>query len=279
MSIKKDPGGRRSIQVEVEVPGPPEEVWDAIASGPGISSWFVPTTFEHGEDGTPRRMILDFGPGMESHSTVTSWDPPRRFTADSQDLGPDAPPVATEWIVEAKDGGSCTVRVVHSLFSETDDWDNQLHAWESGWPGFFRVLRQVLEHFRGQFAEAVQVMSIATSGDDAAAWEEVAGALGLVGEVTVGTEGSSTGDAPPFHGDVVDVIDPQELLLRIDRPGDGLAHLFAMKMSGQAMVYARFFFFGPDASATARDAETRWKAWLDGRLAGDASGHGDAPSR
>lgn len=37
MSVKKEVSGRRSVQVEVEVPGTPEEVWQAIASGPGIS--------------------------------------------------------------------------------------------------------------------------------------------------------------------------------------------------------------------------------------------------
>jgi hypothetical protein len=43
-SVKKgSPSGRRWVQVEVEVPGTPEEVWQAIATGPGISSWFVPT--------------------------------------------------------------------------------------------------------------------------------------------------------------------------------------------------------------------------------------------
>ncbi len=40
MSVKKEASGRRSVQVEVEVPGTPEEV-EAIATGPGISSWFV----------------------------------------------------------------------------------------------------------------------------------------------------------------------------------------------------------------------------------------------
>jgi hypothetical protein len=43
MSVKIDPSGRRSVQVEVEVPGTPEQVWQAIATGPGVSSWFVPT--------------------------------------------------------------------------------------------------------------------------------------------------------------------------------------------------------------------------------------------
>ena len=43
MSVKKEASGRRYVQVEVEVPGTPEEVWQAIATGPGVSSWFVPT--------------------------------------------------------------------------------------------------------------------------------------------------------------------------------------------------------------------------------------------
>jgi hypothetical protein len=46
VSVKKEVSGRRSVQVEIEVPGTPEEVWQAIATGPGISSWFVPTEFK-----------------------------------------------------------------------------------------------------------------------------------------------------------------------------------------------------------------------------------------
>ena len=36
----------RSIRLEVEVVGTPEEVWRAIATGAGISSWYVPHTVE-----------------------------------------------------------------------------------------------------------------------------------------------------------------------------------------------------------------------------------------
>ena len=35
MSIKREASGRRSIQVDIEVPGTPEEVWEAIATGQG----------------------------------------------------------------------------------------------------------------------------------------------------------------------------------------------------------------------------------------------------
>src|SRR5690242_1434902 len=138
MSVKKEASGRRSIQVEVEVPGTPEEVWQAIATGPGISAWFVPTEVEGREGGT---VACHFGPGMDSEATITAWQPPHRFAAESAGSTPEAPPLGTEWIVEARDGGTCVVRVVHSFFASTADWDDQLTGTESGWPAFFRILR------------------------------------------------------------------------------------------------------------------------------------------
>ena len=179
MSVKKEASGRRSVQVEVEVPGTPEEVWQAIATGPGISSWFVPTEFEE-RDGKPVAVKLNFGPGMESSSPITTWDPPRRFGAESPGWMPGSPTVADEWTVEARGGGVCVVRVVHSLFASTDDWDNQLEGTESGWPGYFRILRIYLTHFRGQRSAMMQWMAPA-AGTEAEAWETLTAALGLKG--------------------------------------------------------------------------------------------------
>ena len=84
MSVKKEPSGRRSVQVEVEVPGTPEEVWRAIATGPGISSWFVPTRSDERQGG---QMVCTFGPGMDCPATITSWDAPKRFAAEAT-MGP-----------------------------------------------------------------------------------------------------------------------------------------------------------------------------------------------
>ena len=64
MSVKVEANGRRSVEVEFEVPGTPEEVWQALATGPGISSWFVPTDIDE-RDGKPVAVKLNFGPGME----------------------------------------------------------------------------------------------------------------------------------------------------------------------------------------------------------------------
>src|SRR5580700_4112561 len=174
MSVKKDANGRRSVQVEVEVPGTPEQVWQAIATGPGVGAWFVPTEVDGRIGGT---VTSHFGGGMDSVKTITEWDAPHRFAAEGS-WGPNTPTVATEWIVEARGGGTCIVRVVHSLFAETDDWDNQLTGVESGWPSFFSILRLYLEHFAGQPSSQIQLLAMpAASG----AWEKLAGALNLAG--------------------------------------------------------------------------------------------------
>ena len=94
MSVKKEASGRRSLQVEVEVPGTPEEVWQAIATGPGISSWMVPAEFEV-RDGKPVAVKMNFGPGMEIRSSVTAWEPLRKWASQSDGV-PGSPPIANE---------------------------------------------------------------------------------------------------------------------------------------------------------------------------------------
>ena len=178
MSLTSDASGRRSVQIEVEVPGTPEEVWQAIGTGPGISSWFVPTQFEE-RDGKPVALTVSFGPGMEARSVVTAWDAPRMFANESEGWMPGSPPVASERSVEARGGGICIVRIVHGLFASTDEWDDQLEATASAWPAFLRNLRLHLTHFRGQRSAIMQVMT--PVGTEADAWDTLTLALGVKG--------------------------------------------------------------------------------------------------
>ncbi|MCC6984627.1 MAG: SRPBCC domain-containing protein [Bauldia sp.] len=260
MPVKKEASGRRSVEAEIEVPGSPEEVWRAIASGPGISSWFVPTTLEERAGGTT---ASSFGPGMDSVATITAWDPPRRFAAETQE---EPGTVATEWTVEAKAGGTCVVRVVHSWFASTDDWDDQFEGHSQGWIGFFQILRLYLTHFRGQTATSVQLMAMSGETPEAA-WARLAGPLGLTG-ASAGDNVSAPAGAPPFHG-VVETANPPEhpaLLLRLDRPAPALAHFFAMPMGGQVLLPVRFYLYGPAAADLAPGIEKTWQAWLDQRF-------------
>ena len=263
MSVKKEASGRRSIQVEVEVPGTPEEVWQAIATGPGISSWFVPTEFEE-SDGKPVAVKMKFGPGMESRSPVTAWEPPQKWAAQGEGWG-GSPPIATEWSVEARAGGVCLVRVVNSLFASTDDWDNQLEATEFGWPGFFRTLRIYLTHFRGQRSAIMQFVA-PVAGTEAEAWESLTAALGLK-SLSVGQRWTAPTGAPAFSG-VAEYVtqSPYDALLRFDKPGPGVAALGTYNMGGQSMVALGFYLYGDPAAGTLARETPLWDAWFQERF-------------
>ena len=258
MSVKKEANGRRSISVEVEVPGTPEEVWDAIATGPGISKWFVPAQIEPHVGG---KIVLNFGPGMDSESEVTAWDAPHRFQATGQGLGPNAPEMATEWTVEARAGGTCTVRVVHSLFAETDEWDNQLGEVESGWPSFFVVLRMYLSQYRGQPGAHFQVMA-PVPGTVIEGWRTLMGKLGLPSLASGAKVQSQTGTAP-LTG-VVEKVGPaphpHEAIVRLDDP-PGAAVLSTCGMGEHTFFVGSFYFFGPKATEGLK-AEKEWQDWL-----------------
>lgn len=264
MSVKKEASGRRSIQVEVEVPGTPEEVWQAIATGPGISSWFAPTEFEE-RDGKPVAMTVNLGPGMESRSVVTAWDAPRKFVSEGDGWFPGAPPIATEWSVEARAGGVCVVRMVQSLFASTDDWDDQLIGTESGIPGAFRILRIYLAHFRGQRSAFMQFMA-PVAGTPADAWATLSAALGF-SVVGVGQSWAVPAGVPAMGGVVEHVNQsPPGALLRLDQPGPGTAALFTMDLGESVMAVLSFYLYGDQAAATVARERPLWQAWIQERF-------------
>ncbi len=195
MSTKKEANGRRSVQIEFEVHGTPEEVWKAIATGPGISSWFVPTEFEE-RDGKPVSMKLNFGPGMEIRTDLTAWEPPMMFATEAGHPG--SPPIANEWIVEARGEGVCVIRIVQSLFASTDDWDDQLESAKTGLASFLSILQIYLKHFRGQNSTVMKWMA-PFAGTDAKAWETLTMALGLK-DLVVGRRMSPTAGVPSLRG-------------------------------------------------------------------------------
>jgi uncharacterized protein YndB with AHSA1/START domain len=260
MSVKKDLPDRRYVEVEIEVPGTPEQVWQTIATGPGISSWFVPTQVDERVGGS---VVSNFGPGMESVATVTEWSPPARFAAESADLGPEAPKVATEWIVEARSGSTCIVRVVHSLFTDSDTWDNSLESWEGGWPGFFKLLKLVLTHFPGRPCSAFRLMGMAP-GPEADAWKTLTDALGITG-AELGQRVKAKAGAPPIAG-VVERVGvekfPSICVVRIDEPAPGIVSMFAMSMGGSILVPMDVFLYGDEAAAVAAREEPVWREWL-----------------
>jgi uncharacterized protein YndB with AHSA1/START domain len=259
MAVKIDETGKRWVQVEVEVPGTPEQVWDAIATAQGVTSWFVPT--EMRDDGT---IVSHFGPGMDSVAKRISEERPHRFAGESKGWKPGSPPLATEWIIEARSGGTCIVRVVHSLFASTDEWDDQLTGTESGWPSFFRVLKAYLTYFRGQYGATMQFM-INSAQPAAPVWSAVTDALGLTGAAAGERRKAPTG-VPPFAG-IIEFVGQEgphkeQMVLRLDEPTRGLAHVYVMSMGPKSLVLMRVFLYGEQAAAAVARDEPLWNARL-----------------
>ena len=263
MPVKKEPSGRRSVQAEVQVPGTPEAVWQAIATGPGISAWFVPTEVDGRVGG---KTVCHFGTddSMDSVATITQWQPPHRFAAETEE-GPGT--VATEWTVAATAGGTCTVRVVHAWFADNDDWDTQFEGHAKGWGSFFKVLRLYLEHFPGEASALVQTAA-QHDGPLSEAFERLLAPLGLT-QPQEGQAVQRSGDAPELAGTVLDVQNAPEgfgVILWLDKPAPALAHMIGFPMGGPIYLSVRFYLYGDQVDAMAGELDATWQTWLDARF-------------
>lgn len=261
MPVKKDGRGKRWVEMELLLPGTPEQIWQAMATGEGNSAWFTHTTLEERFGG---RLQFEFGPGMASSGEITAWEPPFHFGYVEREWSEGAPPVATEITIAARSGDRCVVRMVHSLFTTRDDWDDQLEGFESGWPGFFDVLRVYLAHFAGQPAAAARanLMLEGAAGDG---WKRITAAVGLAG-VDVGDRRTLNDAQAPLSG-VVEAIHQtaqhRYVLLRLDAPAPGVAVLGAYGMGGGAHLALSLFFYGERAGATAAQCTAVWQAALE----------------
>lgn len=168
------------IREEITLAATPEQVWDAIATGPGVDSWFMGhSEIEPGKGGTNRLEIL----GRTQESTITAWEPGRRlaFHGDDPDDGTFA---AFEFLIEGRDGGSSVLRCVHNG-TLVDDWEAQYDGIKLGDPMHLRKLAAYLAHFPGRTSKFNLFLIGPAVADDAKVWSTFADALS-VGDITEG---------------------------------------------------------------------------------------------
>jgi uncharacterized protein YndB with AHSA1/START domain len=263
--MSDQPSGKRAIEREIEVPGTPEEVWRAIATGPGITSWYVPHTVEERTGGA---MTASFGPGPELQVTgrVAAWEPPHRVLFDG---GEGVPGLAFEWLVEARDGGSCVVRLVNTGFGSGEEWDGQYDGMNEGWTLFLVNLRLHLTHFAGRVATPL-LPTADWEGPRGEAWAALTGALGLPAAPAPGERVATTAPDAPLLGGTVAEVGPGRLALVLDEPAPGTAILAAEGMGEHCSVSVWSYLYGDEGAAAAARDEPRWRAWLAAQNCGPA---------
>src|SRR5579871_1221389 len=154
----------------------PEVVWEGISSASEIVRWFAPEA--RVEPGVSGSYFVSWGPGMEGTSRITVWEPAhhlqlveqRTFAGARQegcmeptDTVGEPARIVVDYYLEAK-GGSTVLRLVHSGFGVTADWDNEFESTHYGWMMFVRNLRHaVTRHLRTPCRQAMLVIESALS--------------------------------------------------------------------------------------------------------------------
>jgi uncharacterized protein YndB with AHSA1/START domain len=241
---------------EFDVDATPEEVWDAIATGPGVDAWFMGNNeIEPGEGGTTRMTTK----AWTEEGTITAWQPPNRFAYRTPE-GEDGALHAFEYLVEAREKGSTVVRWVHSGFLG-DNWEKEYEGLSEGDPMYFDKLRIYLTYFRGRTATPVNVFGGPVIPDRADAWATYHRALGLDAAPALGDQVSLTPEGLPQLDGEVDWLSRDFLGVRTD---DGIYRFMHISVfGGPTGVGHHIFVDGLDQEET----ERAWGEWLNGVFA------------
>ncbi|MEU5398022.1 SRPBCC domain-containing protein [Streptomyces sp. NPDC005963] len=238
------------IELETVLPASPEEVWEAIATGPGIDSWFMGRNeVEQREGGVS---AMDTG-GHREEAVITAFEPGKRFAARTAQ-GEDGRFMAFEYLIEGRDRGSTVLRVVHSGLLG-DDWQDEYDALRRGWPFHLHTLREYLAHFPGRTAVPVFAMAPSHGKTPQEVRASLTRALSLPARVAVGARvHAELAGLPPLDGEVVWSDDERMEV----RTADGIYTFH--HGSGVALMFHHLF--GPDTDG----AEAAWQRWLTGLL-------------
>ncbi|KDN18583.1 SRPBCC family protein [Amycolatopsis rifamycinica] len=227
----------------------PEQVWEAIATGPGVDSWFMGRTeVEGGTGGTIRGAFGAYRPEYRIHE----WEPAEKL-AYASETAPDGRRIAYEFLIEGRAGGSTVIRCVTSGFLPGDDWEDEFEAMTAGGAMFFRTLVEYVTHFAERVAVPVTAFGPPV-GDWAEAWVRLGHALGLRtrpaegDRVRVGHAGRAPRDG------VVYAVNDQTAGVRT---ADAM-YRFLRGFHGPMVASHHVFTPGADAEAE----EQSWGEWL-----------------
>jgi len=231
------------ISREVELPAPPDAVFQAVATGEGVASWLFPAEIASGEGGE-----------APDGSKVIAWDPPRQFSVRAEQ--PDGWFNQLDYRIEAR-GDGAILRYVHSSVIDEADWDDQYDAADGHTDFYLHTLGQYLAHFSPRTATYVGGGPGGLSGPEASmtpdAFVKLQAALGIPDGASVG------GSVRLAHEDVDGVIDYRTEHFLGVRTGDALYRFFGRNAFG-GPVGMSIHHFGPGIDAEQLGAG--WTEWM-----------------
>src|SRR5215468_5163973 len=109
----------RQHEIEIEIAAPASEVWKTLTTAEGIASWFAPGAAV--EPGAGGKMTISWGEGMEFSTRI-----------------------AIDYFIEGR-GGATVLRLVHSGFDASADFDAEYESTGYGWAIFMKLLKHSAE--------------------------------------------------------------------------------------------------------------------------------------
>jgi uncharacterized protein YndB with AHSA1/START domain len=192
----------RNIELSVELDASPEDVFRAVTDGTELAKWLAPEARATAPEGGKKGSIwISWGEGMSAEHEIEIYDAPKRLRHPSGQNGETTTPLYADWSIEAREGGTATLRLVHSGFSASADWDSEYDAHERGW----RLMLDNLRHYFTRHAHEPTVhipfMAMPEAPHEAI-WKTLLGKLGM--------SAPKVGDAfryPAPNGDLTGVVD------------------------------------------------------------------------
>lgn len=246
------------LQKKIELHASRDQVWGAVATGPGLSAWYVPHELEPRKGG---RVRADFGGGVVIDGRILVYERGRRVVYGG---GKEQPGVALEfWITEEAEGHPKDATVLHFRQRGFPEADRSLY--DRGWDLNFHTLAEYFKHFAGRPATTAVALSLPLV-DRRETWTRVHRGLGLDPAVVVGERIELAPEGGEPISGVVDLVIDDVINAVGVRTDDGFYRMMADEQCGAAIMRYTYVVDPPPELRAA--VAGNWQGWLDQQFAG-----------
>jgi len=226
------------IQKEIELPASAEQVWAAIATGPGLAAWF---------------MSMDIDPNS---SMVVAWQPGQHLAIQTP-AEADGSSQTFDYRIDSAESAHTLLRFSHRG-TMAGDANSYARMMGYGWDMYLYTLGQYLTHFAGQPAVYIEAEASASGPDD---WSLLLQALGGAASLGLGSPISfDLGEA----GIATGVIDYNTATFLGARTANALIRFHGRALIAMPIAVSHHAY-GESVDAAAITAG--WQSWLTTTLA------------
>jgi uncharacterized protein YndB with AHSA1/START domain len=237
----------RDIDLSVELDASPEEVFRAVTEGTELAKWLAPEARSTAPDGEKKGTIwISWGEGMSVEHEIEIFDAPKRVRHPSGKNRETKARLYADWSIEAREGGTTTLRLVHSGFSKGADWDGEYEAHARGW----KLMLQNLRHYFARHAHEPAVHLPFMSSVETprkSIWSTLLGKFGLSAPPKVGDQFRFTTATGDVLTGAVDFVTDTRILAVVVREYDDALLRFTLEGKEDAsstFVYGYVIAYG-----------------------------------